>query len=82
MVGEDECESPHVNADETDKEAQDTCLALDDDLDSDVNNITIEEVDCIFMTMVHPVDTQHFCKGNLTDLRRILHLSLAKGNPK
>jgi hypothetical protein len=25
----------------------------------------------------HPV-----CKGNLTDLRRILHLSLAKGNPK
>jgi hypothetical protein len=23
-----------------------------------------------------------FCKGNLTDLRRILHLSLAKGNPK
>jgi hypothetical protein len=23
-----------------------------------------------------------FCKGNLTNLRRILHLSLAKGNPK
>jgi hypothetical protein len=22
------------------------------------------------------------CMGNLTDLRRILHLSLAKGNPK
>jgi hypothetical protein len=22
------------------------------------------------------------CKGNLTDLRRILHSSLAKGNPK
>jgi hypothetical protein len=22
------------------------------------------------------------CKGNLTNLRRILHLSLAKGNPK
>jgi hypothetical protein len=22
------------------------------------------------------------CKGNLTDLRRELHLSLAKGNPK
>jgi hypothetical protein len=22
------------------------------------------------------------CKGNLTDLRRILYLSLAKGNPK
>jgi hypothetical protein len=26
--------------------------------------------------------TQDKCKGNLTDLRRILHLSLAKGNPK
>jgi hypothetical protein len=25
---------------------------------------------------------QEYCKGNLTDLRRILHLSLAKGNPK
>jgi hypothetical protein len=23
-----------------------------------------------------------YCKGNLTDLRRELHLSLAKGNPK
>jgi hypothetical protein len=23
-----------------------------------------------------------FCKGNHTNLRRILHLSLAKGNPK
>jgi hypothetical protein len=23
-----------------------------------------------------------YCKGNLTDLRRKLHLSLAKGNPK
>jgi hypothetical protein len=26
--------------------------------------------------------TSPICKGNLTDLRRILHLSLAKGNPK
>jgi hypothetical protein len=26
--------------------------------------------------------TDRLCKGNLTDLRRILHLSLAKGNPK
>jgi hypothetical protein len=25
---------------------------------------------------------EEICKGNLTDLRRILHLSLAKGNPK
>jgi hypothetical protein len=27
-------------------------------------------------------DWRTHCKGNLTDLRRILHLSLAKGNPK
>jgi hypothetical protein len=27
-------------------------------------------------------DEKETCKGNLTDLRRILHLSLAKGNPK
>jgi hypothetical protein len=28
------------------------------------------------------MDGPQDCKGNLTDLRRILHLSLAKGNPK
>jgi hypothetical protein len=27
-------------------------------------------------------DMHHVCKGNLTDLRRELHLSLARGNPK
>jgi hypothetical protein len=31
MVEEDEDESPHVNTDETDEEAQDTCPAFDDD---------------------------------------------------
>jgi hypothetical protein len=45
MVEEDENEHPHVNTDETDEEAQDTCLALDDDLDSDINDITIGEGD-------------------------------------
>jgi hypothetical protein len=30
----------------------------------------------------HQKDFAGICKGNLTDLRRILHLSLAKGNPK
>jgi hypothetical protein len=25
---------------------------------------------------------RHICKGNLTNLRRELHLNLAKGNPK
>jgi hypothetical protein len=59
MVEEDEDESPHVNVDGTDEEAQDTCLALDD-------NITIEEDDCIFMTMVHLVDPQHFVRASST----------------
>jgi hypothetical protein len=64
MVEEDKDESPHVNMDETDEEAQDTCLALDDDLDSDVDNITIEEGDCIFMMMVHPVDPHQFVRAS------------------
>jgi hypothetical protein len=74
MVEEDEDKSPHVNADETDEEAQDTCLALDDDLDSDVDDdldsdvddITIEEGDRVFMTMVHPVNPQHFVCASST----------------
>jgi hypothetical protein len=53
-------ESPHVNADEADEGVQDIDPAFDDNLDSDVDNITIEEDDCIFMMMVHPVDPYHF----------------------
>jgi hypothetical protein len=60
IVEEDKDESPHVNADETDEEVQDTCPAFDDDLDSDIDDITIEEGDCVFMTMVHLVDPHHF----------------------
>jgi hypothetical protein len=60
MVEEDEDESPQVNMDETDEEAQDTCPAFDDDLDSEVDDFTIKEDDRIFMTMVHPVDPHHF----------------------
>jgi hypothetical protein len=33
----DEDESSHMNTDETDEEAQDTCPAFDDDLDSEVD---------------------------------------------
>jgi hypothetical protein len=32
MTAEDEDESPHVNTEETDEEAQDLCPAFDDDL--------------------------------------------------
>jgi hypothetical protein len=56
MVEEDEDESPHVDTDKTDKEVQDTCPALDDDLDGDVDDVIIEEDDRGFMTMVHPVN--------------------------
>jgi hypothetical protein len=53
MAEEDEDESPHMNMDKTDEEVQDICLALDNNLDSEVNDFTIEEDDCVFMTMVH-----------------------------
>jgi hypothetical protein len=66
MVEEDEDESPHVNVDETDEEAQDIGPAFDDDLDSDVIDITIEEGDRIFMMMVHPVDPHHFVHASST----------------
>jgi hypothetical protein len=59
LTGEDEDESPHMNTDETDEEAQDTSPAFDDDLDSEINDFTIEEDDCVLMTMVHLVDPHH-----------------------
>jgi hypothetical protein len=49
--------------DETDEEAQDTCLAFDNDLDSEVIDFTIEEGDRVFMTMVHLVDPHHFVRA-------------------
>jgi hypothetical protein len=60
MAEEDKDESPYVNTDETDEEVQDTCLALDDNLDSEVGDFTIEEDDYVFMMMVHLVDPHHF----------------------
>jgi hypothetical protein len=66
MTAEDEDESPHVNMEETDEEVQDLCPAFDDDLDSEVDDFAIEEDDCIFMTMVHPVDPHHFVRASST----------------
>jgi hypothetical protein len=60
MTEEHEDESPHVNADKTDEEAWDTGPALDDDLDTEVADFTIEEDDRVFMVMVHLVDPHHF----------------------
>jgi hypothetical protein len=60
MTAEDEDESPHVNTEETDEEVQNLCPAFDNDLDSEVDDFTIEEDDHVFMMMVHPVDPHHF----------------------
>jgi hypothetical protein len=60
MTEEDKDESPHVNTDKTDEEVQDTGPAFDDDLDSEVDDFTIEEDDRVFMAMVHLVDPHHF----------------------
>jgi hypothetical protein len=83
MVEEvDKDESPHMNTDETDEGAQDTCLAFDDDLDSEVDNSTIEEDDCIFMTMVHPVDPHHFVHALSTVSGRLAEAYAKNSNPK
>jgi hypothetical protein len=71
MAAEDEDESPHMDTDETNEEVQDTGLALDDDLDSEVDNFTIEEDDCVFIVMVHPVDPQHFVHASSMVPRRL-----------
>jgi hypothetical protein len=66
MVEEDEDESPHMNTDETDEEAQDIGPVFDNDLDSDIVVVIIEDDDRVFMTMVHPVDPLHFICASST----------------
>jgi hypothetical protein len=82
MAEKDEDESPHVNTDETDEEAQDTCPAFDDDLDSEVEYFTIEEDDCVFMTMVHLVDPHHFVYALNTVSRCLAKAFAENSNPK
>jgi hypothetical protein len=82
MVEEDEDESPHVDVDETDEEVQDTGLALDDDLDSGIDDVIIKEDDHIFMTMVHPVDPQHFVHASSMVSRRLAEASTKNSKPK
>jgi hypothetical protein len=66
MVEEDEDESPHMDREETDEKARDMGPAFDDNLDSDVIDIIIEEDDRVFMTMVRPVDPHHFVCASST----------------
>jgi hypothetical protein len=78
----DEDESSHMNTDETDEEAQDTCPAFDDDLDSEVDDFTIEEDDHVFMTMVHPVDPHHFVRALSTVSGRLAEAFAKNSKPK
>jgi hypothetical protein len=74
MVEEDEDESSHVNTDETDEEVQDMCPAFDDDLDSELDNFTIEEDDCVFMAMMYPVNPHQFVHASSTVSRCLLEV--------
>jgi hypothetical protein len=83
MVEEvDEDESPHMNTDETDEGAQDTCPAFDDDLDGEVDDFTIEEGDRAFMAMVHLVDPHHFVRASSTVSGHLAEAFAKNSNPK
>jgi hypothetical protein len=83
MMGEeDKDKSPHMNMDETDEKVQDTGPALDDDLDSEVDDFTIEEDDRVFMTMVHPVDPYHFVCALSTVSRCLVEAYAKNSKPK
>jgi hypothetical protein len=82
MAAEDEDESPHVNMEETDEEAQNLCLAFDDDLDSEVDDFAIEEDDCVIMVMVHPVDPHHFVHASSTVSGRLAEAFAKNSKPK
>jgi predicted aspartyl protease len=82
MAEEVENESPHMGTDETDEEAQDLCPAFDDDLDSEVDDFTIEEDDRIFMMMVHLVDPHHFIHASSTVSGRLAEAFAKNSKPK
>jgi hypothetical protein len=82
MAEEDEDESPHMDTDETDEEAQDMGPAFDNDLDSDVVDVIIEEDDHVFMTMVHPVDPHHFVHASSMVSGRLAEASAKNSKSK
>jgi hypothetical protein len=82
MTEEDEDESPKMNTDETDEEAQDTGPAFDNNLDIEVNDFTIEEDDCVFIAMVHLVDPHHFVCASITVSGRLVEASAKNSKPK
>jgi hypothetical protein len=82
MAEEDGDESPYIDMDETDEEVQDTGPALDDDLDSEVDNFTIEEDNRVFMVMVHLVDPHHFVRASSTVSGRLAEAFAKSSKPK
>jgi hypothetical protein len=82
MAEEHEDESPHVNTDKTDEEAQHTCPAFDDNHDSEVVDFTIEEDDRVFMAMVHLVDLHHFVRALSTVSRCLAEAFARNSKPK
>jgi hypothetical protein len=82
LAEEDEDKSPHMDTDETDEEVQDTGPAFDNDLDSEVDNFTIEEDDGVFMAMVHLVDPHHFVCASSTVSGRLAEAFAKNSKPK
>jgi hypothetical protein len=82
MTEEDEDESPYMDMDKTDEEVQDTSLAFDNNLDSEVDDFTIEEDDCVFMVVVHPVDPHHFVHASSTVSRCLVEVFAKNSKPK
>jgi hypothetical protein len=82
LVEEDKDESLHMDTDKTDKDVQDTGPAFDDDLDSEVNDFTIEEGDCVFMAMMHPVDPHHFVHASSMVSGHLVEVFAKNSKPK
>jgi hypothetical protein len=79
---DDQDEATHVNANETEEEVQGECPAFDDDLEFDADHIKIEEGDCVFMAMVHPVNPQHFVRASSTVSGHLAEASAKNSMPK
>jgi hypothetical protein len=79
---DDQDEATHVNANETEEEAQGEYPAFDDDLEFDGDHIKIEEGDRVFMAMVHPVDPQHFVRTSSMVSGCLAEASMKNSTPK
>jgi hypothetical protein len=78
---DDQDEATHVNTNETEEEVQGE-YPFDDDLEFDADHIEIEEGDCVFMAIVHPVNPQHFVHASSTVSRRLAEASAKNSTPK